>query len=205
MRPILCLRPATGGPTSLSDEESTLRYVITEVLKRARGEEDWWTADRRDAAWQPLSAAAAGTRSNHHERRTRWLALAAAAAVVSLGWPVRLDEFRPHEPRLPPSGAYEDVALASVTPAQPRSEHRPTARAAPPSRPAESREDGPSEQGLELQGVILGITGDFAVINGAIVTTGQRIRGATVVRIEPDRVRLRAGGNTLTLPLRPGK
>jgi len=58
-----------------------------------------------------------------------------------------------------------------------------------------------NDEPRELSGILLGLGGDFAVINGQILTTGQEVCGARIERIEEHQVVLREGDQTWTLTL----
>ncbi len=66
----------------------------------------------------------------------------------------------------------------------------------------------PKESALadfRLSGIIFGVARPSAIVNGETVSVGDRIRGATVVRITESSVTLRINGLLRTYTLRQAK
>jgi hypothetical protein len=105
---------------------------------------------------------------------------------------------------LAPTGEPTSPERAAASPgerqsAPPPGEQRSTQSPVPRPSPAE----GPSEADFRLEGIMLGLGGDFAVLNGQIVSVGQTVLGATVSRIDERGVYLRVGDRVLSVPLSP--
>ncbi|NOX43993.1 MAG: hypothetical protein GXP19_09715 [Gammaproteobacteria bacterium] len=75
---------------------------------------------------------------------------------------------------------------------------RPPGLNSVPARPASMVKKGPR---WVLSSTLVSPERRAAVINDRVVVLGDRVAGATVVKIEPSTVHLRSGGNDVTLVL----